>query len=362
MTSDLTDYASISKNGSILIGKNTVVDGFDYDRDVGVFTHIHTDHMKHFNTALHECSIIYVSKPTLDLIAAYDDSYDLNTSSAAFFESRHIRAIDWDVPQVPFRDSRRLNNEQIYSDKITIYRSHHILGSSQVLVVTDDQKRVVYSSDFAYPKTSAINCDVLVLDSTHGDPMFNAPVDGPSLENRLVECVKEEIKNGRPISIRAHVGRLQYTMHILSEHLGSNIRFLANHKNIRLSAVYQRYNMPIRELVDSDSLRADQITAGDFPFIEFKTMPEAKSDSELERSAVFQLGGQIMGPRTTIRQNENGSYSIEFGDHSTYDGILDYVRKSSPKLVITDSKRSSWGSRLAEHIKEKLDIDAITNP
>ena len=45
-------YARIKQDGSILLGDNTVCDGADSDRGIGVFTHIHRDHTDLFNKAM----------------------------------------------------------------------------------------------------------------------------------------------------------------------------------------------------------------------------------------------------------------------------------------------------------------------
>lgn len=364
MTDDLSKYAHISENGSILLGNNTVVDGYSPDRDIGVFTHIHSDHTALFTNALHTCSAIFVSKPTLDLLAALSTDPNDNIPPSVYFNGRHVYSLDFGESIIPRKFMRQLTSKRCFSDKITLYEAHHILGSSQVLVVTDDGTRIVYSGDFAHPKTIPIPCDVLVLDATHGDPMFNAPVDADSLENRLVECVEEEIKNGNPVCIRAHAGRLQYMMSILSERLPSNIQFLTNKENQKLVPVYIKYKMPIREMVTSE-YKSDKIRRNSFPFVEFRKTQESKSESELsEKSAVFYLGGVSLGSRTTIRQNVNNKkhYFIEFGDHSTYNGIMDYVKKCSPKLVITDSYRSRWGMPLAQKITNTLGINAVSQP
>lgn len=364
MTDDLSKYARISDNGSILLGNNTVVDGYASDRDIGVFTHIHSDHTVFFINALHTCSAIFVSKPTLDLLAAMSTEPKDHIPSNAFFNGRHVYSLDFGKPIIPRKFMRQPTPKRCFSDQITLYEAHHILGSSQVLVVTDDGKRIAYSSDFAHPKTIPIPCDVLVLDATHGVPMFNAPVDVGSLENRLVECVEEEIKNGNPVCIRAHAGRLQYTMSVLSERLPSNIQFLTNEENQKLVPVYRKYQMPIRELVTSE-YRSDKIRRNSFPFVEFRKTQESKSESELsEKSAIFYLGGVNLGSRTTIKQSDTNKkhYLIEFGDHGTYDGIMEYVKGCSPELVITDSYRSKWGKPLAQKITDALGINAISQP
>ena len=135
--------------------------------------------------------------------------------------------------------------------------------------------------------------------------------------------------------------------------------------------------MNIREVIDTDTFDGDEILSGKFPFVEFKSLNGKKSEAEMSnRSTVFMIGGQgNLGSRTVIKQyvnEETGKinekeYRLEFGDHGNYNGILDYVRKCEPSLVITDDYRSAWGKTLADRINEmssteNLGIEAISQP
>ena len=358
----LRSYASISENGSILLGKNTVVDGHHEGRKVGVFTHIHRDHTRFFTKALHECSAIFVSRPTLDLLAAIEMDPRVTIPADTYFKGRHVFGVDFGDPILPMKHTRETDAKKQYADKITLHETRHILGSAQVEVVADDGVRAVYSGDFDYPGTTPVQCDVLVLDSTHGDPAFNAPVDVDSLEARLIECAEAEIGAGNPVVVRAHTGQLQHVMSLLSKALASNVNFISPRKNTKLVPVYKKYGMTTREVVPSESMSGEKISDCEFPFVEFRTIGDTKADHEIVgRSAVFQLGGIKMGPHTTIRQSKDKQYFIELGGHATYDNILKYVEGCSPDLVITDSHRSAWGGQLAQKINDVLGINAITS-
>jgi len=363
--SDLLKYASIGEQGSIHLGKNTVVDGYKHGREIGVFSHIHQDHIELFTYAMHECTAIFLSPPTYDLLAAIEQDADDSVSSEIYFGGRHIHRLDFDKPVIPKKFLRDIGPKKIYSDEITLKKAHHILGSSQVLLTTDDDKDIVYSSDFSYPETKPIKCDALVLDATHGDPMFNTVVDSGSLENRLVEYVGREIEAGNPVCIRAHVGRLQYVMSLLSKNIAKNIPFLSEANTRKLAPIYKKYGMPIKEILDSHSYDGELKLEKNWPFIEFKTNAAAKSEPEMDgRSTVFHLGGLYLGKYTSFRQNpdDDKNYYLEFGDHGNYDNILKYVNKCDPELVITDNYRSAWGIKLAKKIHDELDIDAIAQP
>lgn len=362
---NLLNYVNIGNNGSIKLGKNIVVDGYEHGREIGVFTHIHRDHINLFTNAMHECSIIYVSPPTFDLMSALEQNVESPISSDLYFKGRHIHRLDFNEPIVPKLSTRTNDSKNEYSEKITLLRSQHILGSSQVLVNSDDGKSIIYSSDFSYPQTKPIKCDILVLDSTHGHPMFNASIDVKTLENRLVELVEQEIESGKPICIRAHVGRLHDIMSLLSVNIAENISFLAAPQTLKLVPVYRKYNKPIRIVIDSHSYEGSEILENNFPFIEFKTICERKSIVEMDnRAAVFQIGGKYLGKNVTIKQNpdDEKQYFLEMGDHGNYSDILEYVKKCNPQLVVTDSHRSSWGNKLAKNINETLGISAVSQP
>ena len=90
---------------------------------------------------MHECSQIFVSLPTLDLLAALDQDFANSVSAECYFKGRHIHPLDFGTPKVP-----KINDA--YGDRITLFESKHILGSSQVLVETADGTRIVYTGDF----------------------------------------------------------------------------------------------------------------------------------------------------------------------------------------------------------------------
>ena len=89
-----------------------------------------------------------------------------------------------------------------------------MLGSSQVFLQTHDKLKIAYSGDIS-PLDTPQKCDILVIDSTHGDPRFDKIIDGKSLERRLVDIVIDAIDNGKPVCVHAHRGRLQHIMHLL---------------------------------------------------------------------------------------------------------------------------------------------------
>lgn len=339
-------YARIKQDGSILLGNNTVCDGADSSREIGIFTHIHRDHTNLLNQAMHECSQIFVSPPTLDLLAALEQDLDNNISTEGYFKGRHIHPLNFNTPKLPKIDDT-------YGDKITLLESKHMLGSSQVLVEPTDGTKIVYTGDFA-TGAEPISCDILVIDSTHGDPMFNTVVDRASLERRLVESVELEIQKGRSIMIRAHRGRLQYIMHLLSKTIPNQIKFLCHPIDHKLIWVYKKYKMNIKDCVNFKSSIGEDIHDGNTQYVEFRCHGQgAHFLEDTDRMTVFNMGGTHLGGGTTIRQNTSCDYNLEFMDHANYDSIIQYVQKADPQYVVTDNVRGKQGEKLAKDLRNR---------
>ena len=90
-------------------------------------------------------------------------------------ETREL-LIEWQGSDLAKRNNfKEVNFHESFEfrdDTITLLPSGHILGSAQVLVESNG-KKILYSGDFNMPgATVTCNVDVLVIDSTHGEPKY----------------------------------------------------------------------------------------------------------------------------------------------------------------------------------------------
>ncbi len=336
----LFNKASITASGAILLGSSVVCDGFEEGRKTAIFTHIHTDHTEAFPTCLGRCDNVYVSKQTYDLLTAMEGEY---------------LSLKNNFHGINYKDSEMPQNE-----KITLFESSHMLGASQVQVESSDGVKIFYSSDFTSKDSVPTKCDVLVLDSTHGDPRFDSVVDPESVERRFVDMIEDTIKNGKPACIHAHRGRLQYAMHILSRKINPDVSFLSSARDISAARVYDIYGMEIRPLVDYNSYVGKKIANGTYPYLEFR--PDLHlTDREEAGMRRFFLMGSPGGGSALIDHGDN-SVHLEFDDHANFSSILRYVEKASPEVVIVDNYRTPHGETLAEIITKTLNIPSKGMP
>ena len=341
---DLFKNISITKDGTICLGQSVICDGFESGYHASVFTHIHSDHLSDkFATCMHRYNV-YCSKITSDLLESMtEESHARKTQ---------YNRIDFDSPQlIRFGDK---------VDVLTLLESKHMLGASQVFLNTHDKIKILYSGDIA-PNDNPPDCDILVLDSTHGDPRFDKKIDGESLTRRLVDTVLDSISRAKPVCIHAHRGRLQFLMHILSTStdIPNSIPFLTGNTDRQIAKVYDKYGLTIKDMTILNTFEGDEITFGDYPWIEFRThAKQIKNSQDKKMTRISMMGG--FGKNVMSTHDDITWFASD--EHAEFSDLLKYVEKSNPKVVVTDNVRTKFGITLAKHIEEKLKIPAKSLP
>ena len=340
----LFDQVRITDEGAICLGRSLVCDGFASGYHAAAFTHIHHDHIGDaFNTCMHQYPV-YVSKITGELLEAITE--DIYRSRTQF------RVVDYDSPQYIQIDG--------HADYLKLIESNHILGSSQIMLTTYDKIKILYSGDIS-PDDEPPECDVLVIDSTHGSPNLDKKIDTESLERRFLDAIINNIVNQKPVCIHANRGNLQHLMHLLSMHhdIGIDIPFLARKIDMNVAAVYDKYGFKIRKLTDVTEYEGEEITSGDYPWIEFTAsmdLTQREKQSRVSRVTVSGSYGSVV-----MKQNEKQCW-IASNTHAQFTDILEYVQKAQPQVVVTDGSRTGHGLKLAEIIQSNFGIPSKTMP
>jgi putative mRNA 3-end processing factor len=65
---------------------------------------------------------------------------------------------------------------------------------------------------------------------------------------------------------------------------------------------------------------------------------------------------------TPCREISEKEYLVALSDHSDFDGLMEYVRCSRPKLVITDTFREGHAEAFAKEVNRRLGISALALP
>lgn len=332
----LLQKVSITLDGSILLGKHVACDSFQRGRSLAVFTHIHADHMAGFGSALGALGTnVLVSVPTKDLLVAIEGKHLLRRTN--------FIALNWGAGHTHDEES------------VTLYPTKHILGSSQVLVENQKGCRLVYSGDFD-SNTRSVEADVLVVDGTYGTLRRNYTTQ--DLLEEMINILQRRLQRGEPVYLFSRRGRIQRLMGILRRE-GINAPFILTSRELKIAQVYEKYQGKIGDYFPIDSMEAWEMMRKEDPYVAFYSVgsrvPIADKYLKIKASAYW--------AQYPIYMTEKNHYIVALSDHADFDGTLKYIKRSNPKLVITDGFRAGENaSLLAQAIKKELNVETRTLP
>lgn len=334
----------IPKDQAILLGNSIVCDGYVSGKTTAIFTHFHDDHTWNFGSALRNCHNILLTEPTYRALKALQK----------FPERPAIQKLSYNLPFTT-------NTGEI----IELINANHVSGSSQVFVTMEDTgEKILYSGDFSFPEIPTPKADVLVLDGTHGIPLYDFDTDKESIMRRIFDEVCKQIENNRPVEILANRGTMQDIMAQLEktengEFIAEDIPFLAEPKDVDLTnAIKYTYDEKIREIEVSTNSRLNELYNDEKkPYIRFAR--PGQGSMQQERAQIIQAdvnpNYKTNGP---FWSDKNGKIYACLAAHTDYGNILKYVKTIDPKLVIVDGTRanSEDSKSLANAISKEFGI------
>ncbi|MBA7499601.1 hypothetical protein ES704_02346 [subsurface metagenome] len=328
MSSSLID---ISCNGAIKLGQSVTCDGFVYRYKYRVQTHIHYDHMNHFNSSKHFQTLI------------------MSEATRSLLEVRHA-----DISYSTNIISHPINGTYEYDGLMIEFKSSsHMLGAVQVAVITQAGDRLGYSGDFSWPLEDVIKVESLVVDSTYGSPDAVRHYSQEDANDFFREIVVQKIKSG-PIIIKGHRGTLYRAFELLDGLVQCPI--IASRKKINEAKVCEKYGYCIcplmeLELPDVRKLRKEG------SYIELRYIGEQVLYDRGDITIVNLTASWVHGVNPFLELSDS-SYQIAISDHADFNETLEYVRETGARDVLTDSIRGNHASELAIAITKKLGIKA----
>jgi len=331
----MSERASVTHRGAVLLGKNVACDAFEETKPLRVVTHAHADHMSGLSQSLRKCEKVLMTKPTKDMIDVM--------RSPLFLMSGTVETLDYGKT-IQYEDER-----------ITFFKADHILGAAQVLVEDAEGKRIVFTGDFRIEDTPVLYSDVLVIEATYGSPMCRRSF-GVDIRTSLVNLVEKGLHQGT-VYVFGYHGKLQEIMQILHK-AGVKAPFIAPEKVFHVSKVCEKHGMNLGHLMLSTEKEARELLENNSPCIAFYHM-ESTNKVGQNNFRITVSGWEF---DSAIRHTGENEYLVALSDHSDFNGLLEYVRRSKPELVITDNFRVSNAEPLAREIRRRFGISALALP
>ncbi|MEM2102052.1 MAG: MBL fold metallo-hydrolase [Candidatus Bathyarchaeia archaeon] len=327
--------ARVTERGAVLLGKHVACDGFEEARSIRVVTHAHSDHLLGLRQSLMHCEKVVMTPATKDLIDVMLGPLFL---------------LMGDVKTLDYEELLKVDDETL-----TFHYADHILGAAQTLVEDAEGTRILYTSDFRLRDTPVIETDVLVIEATYGNPRRVRNFKS-NLEDLFVSLVEAGLKKG-PVYVFGYHGKLQETMQIL--HTAQvKVPFVMPEKVFHVSKICERHGMRLGRILLSSNDEGKKILQSRDPCVAFFHMGSKGRVGE-DAFRICVSGWEFSTPYREVGRNE---YIIALSDHSDFNGLLQYVKESKPKLVIADNYRVGDAEVLAKEIFSRLGIMAKALP
>lgn len=326
--------ALVTKSGAVLLGDSVACDAFDGSRPLRIVTHAHADHLGGLRKSLKCCDKVLMTSATRDLAETLNDSLKLRNAP--------IETVEYDKP-IQYGD-----------EKITLLKADHILGASQVLVEDAGGIRIAYSGDFRLENTPVVECDVLVVEATYGTPSCRRSFD-VDVRDLLVSMIEKRLRGGTVYVFGFH-GKLQEVMQILRK-ADVEVPFVMPERVYEVSKVCEQHGMNLGCRSLSTDKEGHELLDGNLPCVAFYHM-NSRQHVGLRNSRICVSGWEFHSP---CRQIGDREHLVALSDHSDFDGLIEYVKQSKAKQVITDNYRSQ-GNVLAGEIIKRLGVSAVAMP
>ena len=327
--------ATVTRRGAVLLGKHVACDAFDESKRLRVVTHAHADHLVGLRQSLRACEKVLMTPATKDLIDVL--------RGPLFLMGGFVETLDYG------------ETFQCEEEQMTFFRADHILGAAQVLVEDAEGARILYTGDFRIVGTPVVSADVLVVEATYGSPACKRYF-GSDVRSVLVSLVEKGLKQGT-VYVFGYHGKLQEVMQILHE-AGVKAPFIVPERVFHVSKVCERHGMRIGRLMLSTEKEAKELLERNSSCVAFYHMGSRRKIGS-GRFRVCVSGWEF---NSAIREVAENDYVVALSDHSDFDGLIEYVRRCRPRLVITDNFRAGHAKAFAREIRKRFGISAFPLP
>lgn len=242
--------------------------------------------------------------------------------------------------------------------RVRLHDAGHVFGSAMVEVETPEGS-LVYTGDYnpragfttgaAHPRA----CDVLVTESTYGDPRFDLPPRDLVVASLEAWTLRALLQG--PVALGAYpLGRAQELVYMANR---AGVVPVVSPEIGALTAVYNAYGHDLRYAVaGSDRARDLDTGAGALHVVPREWL---KRDHDFARGLRARSGVAAYLSGWCHRYSYFGAYAIDaqfaLSDHASFRDLLGFVAACAPKRVYT-----THGAKmlLAREIRDRLGIQA----
>ena len=232
--------------------------------------------------------------------------------------------------------------------EVKVHNAGHVLGSVEFEINTPGGT-VLYTGDMCTEETFTMNpaskvpCDILVIETTFGAPMFQFP-KREEVAVEIYQWAVNTVMQGRiPTFKTDSIGNAQEVISILNQY--TNLPVLTNKSATKVTDLYRKYGYILDTVdVDSDEGR-DLLESGKCAVI---TPKGSKPINDQQDIALTSGWATIMGRKRI---------AFPLSDHADYKGLMNFIKSVKPKRVLT-FHGGNFTKDFHSHVRKRLGIAA----
>lgn len=245
--------------------------------------------------------------------------------------------------EVKIGDSVKLDDIEI-----KVHNSGHVLGSVQFEVITPEGS-LLYTGDlctedtFTMEPATPVKCDMMVIETTFGSPMFQFP----KREDVAVEVYQWSVNTvlqGRiPTFKTDSIGNAQEVISILNQY--TNLPVVTAKSATRVTDLYRKYGYNLDSVDAASDEGKDLLDSGKCALITPKGSKPKHDNLDIALASGW---AAIMGRKRI---------AFPLSDHADYKGLMSHIRKCKPKRVLT-FHGGNFTKDFHNHVRKRLGISA----
>lgn len=277
----------------------------------------------------------FISHAHADHVAKHELAFCTPETAKLYFHRHGVRR----VCELPFGETRDFSGT-----KLTTFPAGHVLGSAMLLAEVRGTK-LLYTGDFKLGPTLTAGiaqppqADVLVMESTYGDPAYRLPPRSASCD-KLIDIVQCALRDGITPVIHAYVlGKAQEVTRILTR---AGIPVLQHALAYDISEIYELCGVEL----------------GDYKLYPGKALPghavivppahqRGFRLPGLQRVRTISVTGWALNPHGRYRQYVD--HAIPLSDHADFDQLIACVEQVAPRVVLCTHGSPSF----VDHLRER---------
>jgi len=227
--------------------------------------------------------------------------------------------------------------------RLTTHPAGHVLGSA-MLRVEDDHQSLLYTGDFKLGDSATAEiaspprADVLVMESTFGDPQYRLPPRKQVIAE-LLEVVRDALAAGKTPVIQAYVlGKAQEVTKILTS---AGFEVMHHPLTYEISCEYEASGCSLGACTLYDPLQLE----GKVVIAPPRTQKAAKLQG-LTNTVTIAVTGWAAGAKRKFGLRVD--HALPLSDHADYDGLLECIAAVQPSVIYCTHGPASFVDHLRE--------------